>query len=81
MVSFKNHAIELPGKCMKPRHIPAKVLQCDDRVPISAISTLAVRGTLIHRSDGGCTCVSVINTCTIMWNSLKLKKSPKHPML
>ena len=24
-VSFKNHAIEHPGKGMKPRHIPAKV--------------------------------------------------------
>ena len=45
MGSFKNHAIEHLGKGMKSSHIPAKG---DDRVSISAISTMAVRGTLIH---------------------------------
>ena len=77
MVSFKNHAIEHPGKSMKPRQISAKfcqVWQDDDRVPISVIATTAVWGGIIP-----CTYVSGIGTCTIMWNTLKLKIGPKHP--
>ena len=39
-VIFKNHAIEHPGG-MKPRQILPSVT-CGDRVPITAISTMAV---------------------------------------
>ena len=45
---------------MKHRQIPPnfdiiiiKVSQNDDRVPISAISTIAVREPIVHQPDGG----------------------------